>query len=84
MDLKIYNPEVRVSQQIGANSDNMKKVIPRIGALMWSVTTVVIGLLVHKIMSDFYEHSQEEQLFLDSVGMSDRHRLNGIYEGICW
>lgn len=92
MSLKIYDPEVRVSQLLGANKRYIEEVVPHIGSLMCEsvdeamkdMATVVVGLSGQEIMSDLYAHSQDGQFFLDLVGVLDPARLRGEYRGICW
>ena len=92
MNLKIYDPEVRVSQLIGANKRYIEEVVPHIGSLMCEsveeamqgAATVVVGLQGQDITAAIYENSKEGQLFLDLVGLQDPEKLNGEYRGICW
>lgn len=92
MNLKIYDPEVRVSQLIGANKRYIENVVPHIGSLMCEsveeamkgMSTVVVGLSDQQIMSELYTHSQDGQFFLDLAGVPEPTRLRGEYRGICW
>ena len=92
MNLKIYDPEVRLSQLIGANKRYIEEVVPHIGSLMCEsveeamqgASTVVVGLSDKEIMSDLYEHSREGQFILDLVGIPEPAKLRGEYQGICW
>jgi GDP-mannose 6-dehydrogenase len=92
MNLKIYDPEVRVSQLIGANKRYIEEVVPHIGSLMCESVeeamqdagTVIVGLTGDDIMTSLYENSRDEQFFLDLVGVPDTDRLKGEVRGICW
>lgn len=92
LSLKIYDPEVRVSQLIGANKRYIEEVVPHIGSLMCESVaeamegagTIVVGLSDKDIMSDVYEHSQEGQFLLDLAGMQEPEKLRGEYRGVCW
>lgn len=92
MSLKIYDPEVRVSQLIGANKRYIEEVVPHIGSLMCDTVedalkdsaTVVVGLSGDEVMTSLYEHSRSEQFFLDLVGVPEPSRLHGAYRGVCW
>ena len=92
MNLKIYDPEVSISQLIGANKRYIEEVVPHIGSLMCEsveeamqgAASVVVGLSGQGIMSELYAHSQNGQFFLDLVGVPEPARLQGEYRGICW
>ena len=92
MHLKIYDPEVRVSQLIGANKRYIEDVIPHIGSLMCASAeeamqnsaTILVGLSGEDIMSELYAHSRDDQFILDLVGIPEPERLRGEYQGICW
>lgn len=92
MNLKIYDPEVRVSQLMGANKRYIEEVVPHIGSLMCEsveeamegAAIVVVGLSGEELMSELYSHSREEQFFLDVTGVPEPTRLRGEYRGICW
>lgn len=92
MNLKIYDPEVRVSQLIGANKRYIEDVIPHIGSLMCESIeeamrdskTVIIGLQGDDITSEICDHSNSNQFFLDLVGLHEPDKLDGEYFGICW
>ena len=92
MNLKIYDPEVRVSQLMGANKRYIEEVVPHIGSLMCTTVEeamqdaaiVVVGLSGDEIMSELHQHARPEQFVLDLVGMPDADRLEGEYRGICW
>lgn len=92
MSLSIYDPEVRVSQLIGANKRYIDEVVPHIGSLMCESIdealahgeTVVIGLSGDDIMSQIYTHSRADHFFLDLVGVPDPSQLKGNCQGICW
>ena len=91
-ELKIYDPEVRISRLIGANKRYIDEVIPHIGSLMCDsveeamqdAATVVVGLSDADVLDAVGEHSRPEQFFLDLVSMPDRDRLRGEYRGVCW
>jgi GDP-mannose 6-dehydrogenase len=92
MNLKIFDPEVRVSHLIGANKRYIEDVIPHIGSLMCEsveeamsgASIVVVGLSGDDIMSELIRHGKDGQLFLDLVGIADHEQLKGEYRGICW
>ena len=92
LKLKIYDPEVRVSQLIGANKKYIDEAIPHIGELMCesieeameNAGTVIVGLQGDDIMSELTRLSKPEQFILDLVGIKDRDKLRGEFQGACW
>jgi GDP-mannose 6-dehydrogenase len=92
MNLRIYDPEVRVSQLVGANKRYIEDVVPHIGSLMCDsvadamrdASVVIVGLSDQEIISDVCATSRDDQYFLDLVGIPDRSGLKGEYQGICW
>ena len=92
MNIKIYDPEVRISQLIGANKRYIEEVVPHIGSLMCESVEVVmqdagivvIGLSGDDIMTSLYNNSKTDQFFLDLVGVPEPQRLKGEYRGVCW
>jgi len=92
MNLRIYDPEVRVSQLIGANKQYIEEVVPHIGSLMCESVaeamqdagTVIVGLSGDDIMASLYQNSKDHQFFLDLVGVPDPESLKGECKGICW
>lgn len=92
LNLKIYDPEVQVSQLMGANKRYIEEVVPHIGSLMCGTVeeamqdaaVVVVGLSGNEIMDELHEHARADQFILDLVGIPDSERLEGEYRGICW
>lgn len=92
LKLKIYDPEVRVSQLIGANKKYIDEAIPHIGELMCETIeeamtgagTVIVGLQGDEIMSELHRLSRPEQFILDLVGIQERNKFKGDFQGICW
>jgi GDP-mannose 6-dehydrogenase len=92
MQLVIYDPEVRISQLLGANKRYIDEVVPHIGSLMCETLdevmaaseSVVIGLSGDDIAAKVCAQSRNDQRFLDLVGIEDPSRLKGEYHGICW
>jgi len=92
LKLKIYDPEVRVSQLIGANKKYIDEAIPHIGELMCETIeeamtgagTVIVGLQGDEIMSELQRLSRPEQFILDLVGIQERDTFKGDFQGICW
>ena len=92
LNLKIYDPEVRVSQLIGANKQYIDEAIPHIGDLMCEsieetmedAAVVIVGLSDKEIISDLFRLNRKDQYVLDLVGLANRDELAGECEGICW
>jgi GDP-mannose 6-dehydrogenase len=92
MNLKIYDPEVRISRLIGANKRYIEDVVPHIGSLMCDTVEeamegaaiVIVGLSGNEIMDELHKHARENQFILDLVGVPDPELLNGECRGICW
>lgn len=92
LKLKIYDPEVRVSQLIGANKKYIDEAIPHIGELMCEsiedamtgAGTVIVGLQGDEIMTELRRLSRPEHFILDLVGIPEREKLKGDFQGVCW
>lgn len=92
LQLKIFDPEVRIAQLMGANRKFIEEVIPHIGTLMQDSVkdamqgskTVVVGLQGKEILEDVRRHATSEQFMLDLVGIRERSSIPGEYQGICW
>ena len=92
LKLKIYDPEVRVSQLIGANKKYIDEAIPHIGELMCETIeeamvdsgTVIVGLQGDEIMAELHRLIRPEQFILDLVGIQGRDKLKGDFQGVCW
>ena len=92
MNLRIYDPEVRLSQLIGANKRYIEDVVPHLGSLMCETIdevidgadSIVVGLSGDEIASSIEQAATESQLVLDLVGLQNPGRLKAEYKGICW
>jgi GDP-mannose 6-dehydrogenase len=92
LQLKIYDPEVRISHLIGANKKYIEEVIPHIGNLMVDSVQeamdgtgiVVVGLQGADIVEQLNANVTDSQMVLDLVGLSEPEKLRGEYRGICW
>ncbi|MDJ0909470.1 MAG: nucleotide sugar dehydrogenase [Woeseiaceae bacterium] len=92
INLRIYDPEVRVSRLIGANKAYIENVVPHIGSLMCDSVetaidgagTVIVGLSGDDIVSSLVEHCVEEQFIVDLVGLDELRELGSDYVGACW
>ena len=92
LNLKIYDPEVRVSRLIGANKQYIDEAIPHIGDLMCESveeamsesSVVIVGLTDKDIISELFRLNRKDQYVLDLVGLENRDELAGECDGICW
>ena len=92
IDLRIYDPEVYISRLVGANRRYIEETIPHIASLMTDdrdalvddSQVVVVGLSDRDAIDAVYERGRGDQLVLDLVGLSNRHRISGQYLGVCW
>ena len=92
MNLRIYDPEVRLSQLIGANKRYIEDVVPHLGSLMCETadeaiegaTSIVVGLSGAEIAAKIEAQASEDQFVLDQVGLPAPERIRADYRGICW
>ncbi len=92
LNLKIYDPEVRVSRLIGANKKYIDEAIPHIGDLMCDsveeavggAKVVIVGLSDADILKEVERLATPGQYILDLVGMKNRDNVAGEVQGICW
>ena len=91
-NLRIYDPEVRISRLIGANKQYIDQAIPHIGELITDsmaqaikgASAVVVGLQGDEIEDSLAALIQSDQFVLDLVGLSNSESLPGQVQGVCW
>ncbi len=92
ISLKVYDPEVQLSQLLGANRRYIEDHLPHIGSLldarMESVIAdadlVVVALHDSHVAESLRTHLRSDQTILDLVHIPERHTLRGRYIGMCW
>ena len=92
LGLLVYDPEVHLSQLLGANRRFIEQHLPHIGSLLRpDLQTVieesdvlVVGLNGAKVCEALKRHTREAQLVLDLVNIADRDELPARVEGLCW
>ncbi len=92
LELLIYDPEVRLSNLLGANRRYIDQHVPHIGKLLQpDIATViagsellVVGLSDSRVAAALADHVRTDQIVLDLVNFSGRGRLRGDYRGLCW
>ena len=92
LNLLVYDPEVHLSNLLGANRRFIEQHVPHIGNLMRSdlesviaeSEVLVVGLADPKIFETLRRCVRDDQLVVDLANMPDRAALRGQYQGLCW
>jgi len=92
LKLLIYDPDVHLSQLLGANRRFIEQHLPHIGSLIRGdirsvieeSDVLIVGLNDARIIEEAARHVREDQLVLDLVNMRGRETLRGNVEGLCW
>ena len=92
LGLLVYDPEVHLSQLLGANRRYIEQHLPHIGSLLRSdIRTVieesdvlVVGLNGPAILEGLKRHVRKDHLVLDLVNLAGREALKANVEGLCW
>lgn len=89
--LLIYDPDVHLSQLVGANRRFIEQHLPHIGSLIRSdigpvveeSDLLVVGLNDARIFEDLARYVRHDQLVIDLVNMP-RKRFRAEVAGLCW
>ena len=92
LKLLIYDPEVHLSQLLGANRRFIEEHLPHIGSLISGdirsviedSDVLVVGLNDASIFEALARHVREDQFVLDLVNIRQRDSLPTNVEGLCW
>src|SRR5262249_11550123 len=92
LGLLVYDPEVHLSQLLGANRRFIEQHLPHIGSLLrGDIETVinesevlVVGLNERRAVDAVERHARKDQIVLDLVNVPDRASLPVAIEGLCW
>ena len=92
LSLLVYDPEVHLSQLLGANRRFIEQHLPHIGSLLRSnieavinhSDVLVVGLNECRVFDALKRHVREEQMVLDLVNVPERETLAAAVEGLCW
>jgi GDP-mannose 6-dehydrogenase len=92
LSLLVYDPEVHLSNLLGANRRFIEQHVPHLGALLRpELETVVagsdvlvVGLSDRATVEGLKRHARADQLVLDLVNIPDRTGLPGQYVGLSW
>jgi GDP-mannose 6-dehydrogenase len=90
--LSVYDPEVQLSNLLGANRRFIERHVPHIGSLIQSdivhvidrSDVLVVGLDGARNAAALIEHVREDQEVIDLVNLPVGGKLRGRYEGLCW
>jgi len=92
LQLRVYDPDVHLSNLLGANKRFIEQHLPHIGALLRrdleSVVAeselLVLGLGDSGTLEKLRTLIRDDQMVLDLARVGDPGRLRGTYEGLCW
>jgi GDP-mannose 6-dehydrogenase len=92
LSLLVYDPEVHLSQLLGANRRYIDQHMPHIGSLLRpDIETVInesdlllVGLNGTKVSEALKRYTRESQIVLDLINISDRDQLLASVDGLCW
>jgi GDP-mannose 6-dehydrogenase len=92
LQLLVYDPEVHLSNLLGANRKFIEQHVPHIGSLLRrdiaevvaASDLLVVGLGDKAVAAALAEHVRPDQLVLDLVQMPGGNALRAQYEGLCW
>jgi GDP-mannose 6-dehydrogenase len=92
LSVLVYDPEVQLSQLLGANRRFIEQHVPHIGSLMRkdiesviaASDVLVVGLSDPRIFEALKRHVREDQLVLDLVSIPRDEALRGKVMGLCW
>lgn len=92
LSLAIYDPDVHLSNLLGANRRFIESHVPHIGALIRreiesviaESEVLVVGLGDKDTVAALKKNVRADQIVLDLVNIGDRSRLRGEYVGLCW
>lgn len=90
--LAIYDPDVQLSNLLGANRRFIDQHLPHIGTLLnadiaeviGQSDVVIVGIKDARVVEGLKRHVREDQLVVDLVHLTDRDGLKGSFEGLCW
>jgi GDP-mannose 6-dehydrogenase len=88
----VYDPEVHLSQLLGANRRFIEQHLPHIGSLLRATIeavinesdVLVVGLNERRVFDALKRHVRKGQIVVDLVNVPDRNSLPASVEGLCW
>lgn len=92
IQLRVYDPEVQLSQLLGANRRFIDQHLPHIGSLLTSnledivahSEVLVLGMKDPRTLELLGQHLRPEQLVLDVVRLPVGRRFQSQVVGLCW
>ncbi len=92
IELAIYDPDVRLSQLLGANRRYIEHHLPHIGKLLRAeiadvvdaADVLVVGLSGPHIVSSLERLCRPDQLVLDLLHIQGGHSVRADIQGLCW
>jgi GDP-mannose 6-dehydrogenase len=90
--LLVYDPEVHLSNLLGANRRYIEQHVPHIGPLMrpdigdviTDAELLIVALKDSRTVDLLRQHVREDQVVIDLVGIPDHKHLRAKYVGLCW
>jgi GDP-mannose 6-dehydrogenase len=92
LSLLVYDPEVHLSNLLGANRRFIERHMPHLGSLIRrdlaevvaASDVLLVGLNDAQTAAALREHVRDTQIVIDLVGMPGRDENIARYEGLCW
>jgi GDP-mannose 6-dehydrogenase len=92
VQLAVYDPEVQLSQLLGANRRYIEQHLPHIGQLLQpkiervigDAEVLVVGIITPDIAAALAEQLRPEQTVIDLVRLPNRDALRAQVQGLCW
>ena len=92
LHLLVYDPDVHLSNLLGANRRFIERHVPHIGLLMrGEIETViaesevlVVGLSDPRVFEAVRKRTRADQIIVDLVNIPDRGAIAAQYVGLCW
>ena len=92
MELRIYDPDVHLSQLLGANRRYIETRLPHLGRLLHAgmadviepSEVLVVGLSGADVQAGLVRHCRPGQTVLDLVRLTDRGAIRAEVQGLCW
>jgi GDP-mannose 6-dehydrogenase len=92
LSLLVYDPDVHLSNLLGANRRFIEQHVSHIGQLLRrdiaeviaASDVLVVGLNDTATVAALHEHARPDQLVLDLVGIARQPAMRAEYAGLCW